>query len=294
MTVGLVAGSGPPSTAAAMASLKPKLVRLEFNVGDPASKITPYVDAYQKIGARVLLLAGFHGSMPSSDAARNLGTWAKAFGPASGRAIPVTTIEFGNETSYTYQYNDEPGDSSYKSRAAGYGQRAVEAGQAIRAADPGVGLVVQADDGDTGSSAWVDSMFGAAPSLNQWVTGYTVHPYGPGYATRMNKIRAMLIAHKANRPFWITEWGLAADGGRCLSDNYGWDKCMTEDEASATMRKVATDVSKMNVAAFVVYQFQDQGSPGSSSEREDFFGIMDSSGKPKGSLAQTLLSIAGH
>ena len=28
-------------------------------------------------------------------------------------------------------------------------------------------------------------------------------------------------------PLWITEWGLSTDNGRCLSDNYGWDKCMT-------------------------------------------------------------------
>lgn len=291
MVVGLVAGSGPPELAEAMNSLKPGLVRLEFSAGDSVDKIAPYIDAYAKIGARVLLLAGFHGALPSAEETRNLGAWAKAFGPASGSTIPVTTIEFGNETSYTYQYNDSPGDSSYASRAAAYGSLAVEASRAIQAADPGVGLVVQADDGDTGSSEWLDNMFNSAPELDQWVTGYTVHPYGPGYATRLDKIRAQLTARNANHPFWITEWGLAADGGRCLDDNYGWDKCMSDDAAASTMKKVASDLSKMNVAAFIVYQFQDQGAPGSSSGREEFFGIVDNSGAPKGALTSAFSSL---
>ena len=52
--------------------------------------------------------------MPSTSEAQNLASWAAAYGPGGsfwqGKSYPantaVTRIEFGNETSYSYQFSD--------------------------------------------------------------------------------------------------------------------------------------------------------------------------------------------
>jgi len=137
-------------------------------------------------GAQPLLLAGFEGRMPTEAEARNLARWAAEFGPGgsfwNGRpdgALAVREIEFGNETSYSHQYGDTWSDQSYKDRAKLYATRFAQARAAIAATGRGVGMLAQADDGGTGSAAWVDGMFDAVPNLGQLVDGWSVHPYGP-------------------------------------------------------------------------------------------------------------------
>jgi len=62
-------------------SLGAKSVRMEFPIGAPASQLASAVEAYARVGLRVLPLAGFYGSMPSASDARNLATWAATYGP---------------------------------------------------------------------------------------------------------------------------------------------------------------------------------------------------------------------
>jgi hypothetical protein len=285
-------GSPDASLSAAERTLAPPLVRVEFDIATPVGQIAPIVDAYAAQGTRVLLLAGFYKRLPSEAEAAGLSWWAETFGPRSGRALPVTAIEFGNETSFGYQYgNDAPGDASYTDRAATYGRLAATAAAAMKNTDSGVGLLVQADDGNTGKSAWVDALFAAVPDLDAQVAGWTVHPYGPSYDDRLARVRTQLDRYGATKPFWVTEWGLATDGGRCLTDNYGWDRCMGSAEAARVLREVVADMRAHGVAAFVVYTMQDGGPSGTSTDREKYFGVMKSDGSSKGEYTQAVAAL---
>ena len=83
-----------------------------------------------------------------------------------------------------------------------------------------MGLLAQADNA---SGNWVKSMYHAVPSLSSYVAGWTIHPYGVGWQTRLQDLISQTAAQGAPStiPIDITEWGLTTDNGRCLSDNYG-------------------------------------------------------------------------
>jgi hypothetical protein len=282
LRTGIVANAGPPALARQLAVLSPPLVRLEFDISAAPERIRPYVDAYATVGSGVLLLAGFYGRLPSEDEARGLGRWAKAFGPGSGQQPPVTAIEFGNETSYSDQYGDAPGDASFSQRARTYALRAATASEAVRAADPGVGLLVQGDDANTGRSDWVDEMFAAVPNLGDLVAGWTVHPYGQRYEDRLARAREQLGSHGGEGPLWVTEWGLAIDPTRCVQDNQGWNPCMTESEGARILREVTAVLPKYDVAAILVYQGEDQRPLGSDQNPQHYYGVLTTSGRSKG------------
>src|SRR5882757_8123288 len=128
---GIVANNPLPFNATRL--LAAPLVRVEFPIGADPGDLRKTVDELADQGSSVLLLAGFWNRIPTEEQARSLGRWAKAFGPASGRDRPITTIEFGNETSYGSQYGDDrPGDKSYNTRARIYALRASTAAAAIR------------------------------------------------------------------------------------------------------------------------------------------------------------------
>jgi len=249
---------------------------------------------YWRAGARVLPLAGFHASMATPDEARNLALWARTYGRGGSfwvgkpNPTPVSEIEFGNETSFTYQYGDAPGSNSYRSRAETYALRFKDAQAAIAAANPNVGLLAQADDGGTGSSEWVDRMFAAVPDLASRVAGWTVHPYGPAgrAADRLTRTVASTTAHGAPTalPLWITENGFATDNGRCLSDNYGWDRCMSYDQAGANLTSLVQTLRGRfpQIRAFLLYQARDQRDPGATGEREHYFGALTRTDGDKG------------
>jgi len=63
---------------------------VEFNIWQPASDLRAAIGAHAANGTRVVLLAGFHATMPTADQARNLAGWAREFGPGgsfwAGRA----------------------------------------------------------------------------------------------------------------------------------------------------------------------------------------------------------------
>jgi hypothetical protein len=284
--------------------------RMEFSIDTPASQLEPVVEAYAKAGIKPLLLAGFDGTMPSSAEARNLASWAAEFGPGGtfwkGKTFPantaVTDIEFGNETSYAYQYSDTATASnwyslsSYKTRAQTYALRFKEANEAIHAAGATVGLLAQADDGGSGSSEWVHNMFLAVPNMGQIAAGWTIHPYGPKWESSINRLVSQTGAAGAPStvPIFVTEWGLSTDNGRCLSDNYGFNKCMTYQEAATTLQ---SSVSAMRsrygsrLAAFYLFQARDQSATGTSTGRESYFGALQSNEATKGAYTTTVESL---
>ena len=308
--IGVVAGSALMFERPFIQTLGAHTARMEFEIDTPTSQMAPIIEAYARAGIRPLLLASFHGTLPTTSEAQNLASWAAAFGPGGtfwhGKSFPagttVTDIEFGNETSYAYQYSDTSKASnwyalaSYALRAHTYALRFKDAQTAIQAVNPNVGLLAQADDGDSGSSAWVENMFAAVPDLAQRVAGWTVHPYGPRWQVKIDKLVSSTAAQGAPNtiPIYVTEWGLATDNGRCLSDNYGWNQCMTYGEAASTLSSTVSAIRARygsRLAAFYLYQAHDQEASGASSERESYFGALQSNQAPKGAYTTTVQSL---
>ncbi|HEU4701678.1 MAG TPA: cellulase family glycosylhydrolase [Conexibacter sp.] len=290
--MGVVAGSAHQYELSFLRTLGVRTARIEFGVGTSASSLASDVDAYARAGIRPLLLATFYGRNPSTAEAQNLANWARAYGPGgsfwAGKSYPantaVTQIEFGNETSYTYQFSDNS-SGTYAARAQTYAQRARDAATAIRAANPNVGLLVQADNAQQ-QTAWVQNMFRAVPNLGDLAAGWTIHPYGPSWASRVDStINATRTAGSRDLPIWITEWGLSSDNGRCLSDNYGWNRCMTYGEAASTLHSVLSGMHGRygsRLGAFYLYQAHDQYASGTKTGREAYFGALQSNGTAKG------------
>ena len=290
--MGLVGGSAHSYELSFLKSLGARTARIEYGIGTSASSMASVIDAYARAGIRPLLMAGFRGRLPSIAEAQNVGAWAAAYGPGGtfwqGKTYPantaVTHIELGNETSYSYQFSDNS-LSTYASRAQTYALRARDAANAIRAANPRVGLVVQGDNAVNGT-AWVSNVMRAVPNLDDLIAGWTIHPYGPNWATRIDStINSARTAGARDLPIWITEWGLATDNGRCLSDNYGWNKCMTYSAAATTLHNVLAGMQSRygsRLGAFFLYQAHDQYASGAQTGREAYFGALQSNGAAKG------------
>ena len=301
---GVVSGSDVVNEARTSAKLGARHVRVEFAIGTPAADLRAAIAAHATNGTRVLLLAGFHGRMPTVAEARNVATWAREFGPggsfwanrADGR-LAVRAIEFGNETSYGYQYGDQWDKPSYSSRAREYALRLKDAHEAIRAVNPQVGLVGQIEDANTGSQNWIDGVFAAVPDVSSRVVGWSIHPYGPrrNWEARMDRTLAWAAARGAQpRPLWITEWGLATDNGRCLSDNYTWDKCMTYAVAGANLSSTVVDMRARygsRLAALFLYQGRDLRASGASTSREHYFGALRSDLSDKGAYTSAVRAL---
>ncbi|HEU4702763.1 MAG TPA: hypothetical protein VFS37_09800 [Conexibacter sp.] len=303
--MGLVAGSAATYELSFLKSLGAKTARLVWSVGTPASSLASAMDAYARAGIRPILLATFYGRNATSAEAANLATWAAAYGPGgtfwAGKGYPADTgvkqIEFGNETSYSYQFSDNS-LSTYAVRAQTYAQRAKEAAVAIKAANPNVGLLAIGDNA-VNQSAWVVNMFRAVPDLDDFVDGWTIHPYGPNWATRIDStVNSTKTAGARDLPIWVTEWGLSTDNGVCLSDNYGFDKCMTYDTAATTLRATVSGMKSRygtRLGAFFLYQAHDQYASGSQTGREAFFGAQQSNGAAKGAYTTEVKNLlAAH
>lgn len=301
--MGVVVGSAITWEMPFVQKLGAHTAREEFEIGTPASQMTSTIEASAKAGVRPLLLASFYGTLPTPAQAQSLGTWAAQFGPGGsfwkGKNLPassaVTSIEFGNETSYEYQYsNDTP--AGYASRAQTYALRFKEAEEAIHAANPNVGLLAQGDPGNAPGTSWMDNMFKAVPNLGSLVAGWTVHPYGPGWQAIMDKVlsSAKTDGAPSTIPLDVTEWGLSSDNGRCLDDNYGFNKCMTYAEAATTL---TSNLAAMRarygsrLASLYLFQARDQQETGASSGREGYFGALQSNEAPKGEYTSTVQSL---
>jgi hypothetical protein len=298
--MGLVSGSVPLYQLPWLKQLGTRTARMEFRIGSSAASMAPVMEEYAKAGIRPLLLASFYGRLPTSAEVQNLASWAAAYGPGGtfwqGKSYAttpgVTSIELGNETSYSYQFPDYS-LGTYSARAQAYAQRAKEAAIAIRSANPNVGLLAIGDNA-VNQDAWVVNMFKAVPDLGSYVSGWTIHPYGPNWAARMDStVNSTKQAGAPDLPIYITEWGLATDNGRCLDDNYGFDKCMTYDEAATTLRATLAGMHSRygrRLGAFYLYQANDQYATGTSTSREKYFGALQQLGATKGAYTAEVMA----
>ncbi|HLH13266.1 MAG TPA: hypothetical protein VKV16_00635, partial [Solirubrobacteraceae bacterium] len=233
------------------ADLGAKVVRVAFEDGTTPAQMEPVIAAYAARGIRVAPLLSFYGSMPTPAQAQALAGWAKAFGPGGSfwathgdGQLAIRTIEFGNETSGGYQYGDNAGEPSYQARAETYAVRLKEAAEAIASSGEKVGLLAVAEDW-TGN--WMDGMFSAVPNLGSYVAGWVSHPYGTQWRSKIEDIVAQSAAHGASSkiPIDVTEWGLSSDNGSCVNENFGFNACMSYQQAAETMRTVVGEMRHM-------------------------------------------------
>jgi hypothetical protein len=284
---------------------------MEFDIDDSAADLAPYIDAYAKAGIQPLLLASFQGRTPTLAEGRNLATWAAAYGPGgtfwTGKnyksSTAVTRIEFGNETNQSWQYAQLQNDpnwantSFYASVAQGYATAFKAAHEAIKGVNGDVGLLAIGDTPGNWAS-WMNNIYAAVPEFSNYVAGWVMHPYGPTarWQPAMDNALAQVASHGAPStiPIYVTEYGIASDDGRCLDDNYGWDTCMTYDQAGAALSSTVAAMRARygsRLAAMYLYQAHDQRDPGSSGSREGYFGGLTLDGTAKGSYTAAMKSL---
>jgi hypothetical protein len=306
--MGAVVGSNALYELPWLAQLGAHAARIEAPINSSVASLEPVIHAYAVAGIRPLIVAGFNARIPSTAEAQNLASWAKAFGPGGtywvGKHLPagteVSQIEFGNETNNPYQYlgttpanwQNEP---AFLARAEEYARRLRDAQVAISQVGAPVGLLGIADQ-YSGYTTWVNAMFKAVPDLGQRVAGWTVHPYGPNWKTPIDTLIADTAAHGApsNVPIYATEWGLSTDNGRCLDDNFGWNKCMSYDEAASTLSRVIGEMRSRygsRLAAVYLFQARDQQLTGASTNREYYFGALQSNQASKGAYTTEVQSL---
>jgi hypothetical protein len=306
--MGINSGSAIDWQLGFITKLSARHVRMEFDIDTDVSEIAPIVLHYAQAGIQPLLLAGFQGRTPTAAEAQHLATWAAAFGPGGtawkGQDVDpstaVTRIEFGNETNNPYQYDgwtladDWYKSSAYLNRAKEYARQAKNAAIAVAAANPKVGILAVGDQ-YSGYTTWINAMFDAVPDLADHVAGWTVHPYGPQWQIPMdNMLAAMKARGVAEKPLYATEWGVSSDNGRCLSDNYGWDKCMTYAQAASTLKSVIAGMRARygsRLASVYLYSTSDLKPSGSSTDREQYFGALRSDKSPKGAYTDEVVSL---
>jgi hypothetical protein len=312
LEIGLVASADPTYEPGRLHKLAAPIARMEFSIGTPAARLRPAFAAFAATGTRLVPLAGFQGRIPTVAQARSLAEWAREFGPggtfwqgrADGDRFALRQIEFGSETSYNWQFpSSQDNPRAIGARARKYAQRAKVAIDAINAANPGVGLLLQADDANTGKSTWVDGMFRAVPNLGNLAAGWTVHPYGvnANSTSRLERLVSQTRAHGApDLGIWVTEYGISTDNGRCLSDNYGWGRCLTYAQAGANL---ISGIAAMRAAvgdrlrAVMIYNGRDNAKHGRTRDREGYFGVLQSNGADKGlftAAVRTLIEAARH
>jgi hypothetical protein len=264
------------------AILHPHLARVEFGLGEAnlVENVARVAASLAKTGTTLQPLFSFYGRIPSAAEAKALGAVAKA--------VPsIRHLEFGNETSYGYQYGDGYASGSYKERARRYAVLVREAAEAV--APYGDGILCQAEDGGSGSSAWVDEMFAAVPNLTQYVAGWTIHPYTNGGTAKLERMVSDLARHGDTRtPVDVTEWGVPSDNGRTLSD--GTHYTTSEAAALVAQSTIALRAAALEhpLGSFIVYQIRDQQPSGATTNREAYFGVLTHSGAAKGALTTAI------
>jgi hypothetical protein len=309
LEVGLVAGSALQWELPFIQTLGAKTARMEFDINTPASQMEAAIGAYAAAGVRPLLLATFNSRTPTAAEAANLATWAAAFGPGGSfwagkgyaASTAVTSIEFGNESNQSWQYPQISGDANwaktsfYANLATQYALRFKDAKAAVTAANPSVGLLAIADTPGNWPQ-WMDAVFAAVPNFGSLVSGWVVHPYGPTWQSNIDNALAQVASHGApsTTPIYATEFGIATDNGRCLSDNYGWDKCMTYAQAGSALTQALTGMKAKygsRLKDVFLYEAHDLQNSGNSSDREAYFGGLTLGGQAKGAYTDAIKSV---
>lgn len=274
-----VNSGGEPTDLAACKTLGAKAVRIEVGASHVTS-IASEIAAYKAQGIEVVLIAGFSGSMVTQS---QLGEVAKF---AREHASTIVAIELGNETSYGYQYHDGASSSSYKLRARVYASRGKELATLL--AGSGVEVLLQADDGGSGSSVWVDEMFSVVPDLSSYCDGWVFHTYGAGGVSKLVRGISTLGKHgDVMTPIAITEDGISTDNGRTLSDNYGYVVNATYEKAASLFNEHVMAIKRVagsRLGYFMYYQVRDQKKSGETTGREAYFGALKREGTSKGAM----------
>lgn len=307
---GVVVGSAPTWDLTFAKQLGAKTARIEFDIDTPAADLASTIDAYAKAGVQPLLLAGFQGRTPTTAEGDNLATWAAAYGPGGsfwqGKSYPagvaVTKIEFGNETNQSWQYSSLANNSNwattstYANIAQGYARAFKEAATRVKATNNGVGLLA-IGDAPGNWPQWMSNIYAAVPNFADYVSGWTMHPYGPQtrWQPNVDNALAILASHDAptSTPLYFTEYGLSTDNGRCLDDNYGWDRCMTYDQAGSALTSTVAAMRARygsRLAGLYLYQAHDLANPGVTSGREQYFGGLTLGGATKGAYTTAIES----
>jgi hypothetical protein len=319
---GVVTTADNQKSCRAAQSLGAEHIRVEFDIAtEPGTAMNNLMDYCNDRGVRVLLLAGFEGRTPTQAEAENLADWADTYGPGgsfytsrSDGHLAVQQIEFGNETSYCYQYGHNVGSgpcqgawynaASYATLAQTYATRAEQAAAAIAPKD--VDLLVQADNGGVGNQ-WVHNMFVSQPDLDDSVGGWSVHPYGPEAAFEA-KIDALISHTNAEGastaiPIDVTEYGLASD---CPADpcdswpsspgNFGFPLDPTYAEAG-TLLTDSVNLMKSDYASrlrdLMIYQAHDNQAHNANNNRESFMGCLLVDETNKGAYSTACRNILG-
>jgi hypothetical protein len=311
--LGIVSDANARALASTIGGLGAPVARVEFSIDSTPAQMAPVIDAYARHGVRVLALASFYGRIPTAAEAARLAAWAHAFGPGGafwhgrtwhGRsegALAMSDIEFGNETNQAYQYGGcSFGCAAYTQRAESYALALEAAQEAIDgpSGNPRVGILAIGDDGGTGSSDWVNGMFSAVPDLAARVAGWTAHTYGPraNWQPLLDRLLGQMRARgaPASIPIYITELGIASDGGPCLSDNFGWNPCMSYREAatalSVTIRAIRGRYGE-RVRGIFIYQAVDQRRPRVDDNREHYVGVLTANRTAKGAYTAMVRSL---
>jgi hypothetical protein len=298
---GLVAGTNMKEDLQGASLLGAKVVRIGWSINTTTTAMEPVIAGYASKGIQVQPLAEFYETMPSPAEAKNLASWAKAFGPGgtfwAGRSdgrLAIPAIEFGNETASGAQYGVNKGEPAYTALAETYATRLREAAEAVEATGTGVGLLAQEDD-ETGD--WINGMYAAVPNLTKYVAGWVIHPYG-GEAYNRDRF-ADLIAQTAEHgasaiPIDATEWGVTTDNGNCLAFNEGLNPCMTYEEAAQTLRSTVSWMTKLlgsRLHDFFIYQVRDQQPTGRATNWQDYFGALQHELQPKGAYTAQVESL---
>lgn len=251
--------------------LRPGLVRVGgMHAGMTRTQVQAIADRYAAKGTRIIALVDFNDAAPSEAESRNLGTWATVTG--------LEAIEFGNEPWLNPGWD--------------YGQyaRSFKAAQdAVLAANPTMTLIAVGDSANRSHRPGLEVMkamkaIGVRPRAVQF------HPYGPGYLNRLSDVRRDLAeVGWSDTEIWASEVGVSTDDGRTVyqggvPNNYGWSASMTYAQAATTIEQIVTDLKNAGVLRVVLYMGTDYRAPGTSNEREYYFGLTTSTNGEKGAL----------
>src|SRR5262245_9909813 len=272
---GLVTNSDLDHSVTAAARVGAKVMRIEV---DPQSAPAAYDALFAQAAAAGMRLQPMFG-FDAAPTATTAGAWAARFGPGGAfwaarpdGALAPAVFEWGNENSYTYA--PKPGPAG----GADYARSFKLAYDAIKGANPAVGLLCQADDGGTGSTQWLDGMYSAVPELHRYVAGWVVHIFGPGGPDKVGRIISQTAARGATTvPIAVTEDGIATDDGRKLKNNYGFPANLTYAQATALMSSRLRDVQTRyggRISMYLIYQSHDHRPHGATKDKEDYFGAV--------------------
>lgn len=257
-------------------SLRPRLVRVGGLSADMSrAQIDTIAKEYAKTNTRIIALVDFNGAAPAEAVSRNIGSWANVPG--------VEAIEFGNEP----WLQNEAWDYAQYARSFKTAQ------QAVNAVNPNMTLIAVGDSANRSHRPGLRVMQ-ALKAVGVKPKAIQIHPYGPNYINRLQDARRDIaeVGWANQVDIWVTEVGLSTDNGRTVrqggaANNYGWNTSMSYSEASQVITKITSDLQLQGIKRIILYMGTDYRNPGTSDEREYFFGLTKADGSDKGELSAT-------